>query len=158
MNSIRDAIKKALGEPQSMVEMLRKGDEPGHEFRGNQYADGSGQMGRTDKIGDQHKERNAAIAAQEAAQTAALKDTKGFTDGMSPMQAAKAVEVLNSNRSFNGRLATIKQEVQDRVAAGAKVSQGKEGRRLEMPDGRYLAEKNITKTGMDFAVHLIGKV
>ncbi|MGE5522376.1 MAG: LPD38 domain-containing protein [Rhodospirillaceae bacterium] len=110
---------------------------------------------RTDRIGDQMAARAREEAGREASTQAARDDTDGFADQMTPPLRRKAIEALNVNRLFDGELLTRKEGVRRAVAQGATITQGKEGRRLMKPDGAFLAERDISKTAMDYAAHLI---
>lgn len=110
---------------------------------------------RTDKIGDQHKAREAAKAQADAPPA----DYHGFGDKLAPMLRARMEKTLSTQMRFDGRFATRKEEVERRVAAGARVeSNAKDGRRLVNAEGGgFLAERDITKAAMDYAQHLIAQ-
>src|SRR5208337_1561938 len=75
-----------------------------------------------------------------------------FTELMTPMAAKRASNVLISTRVFNGEVMPIHEGIERRVAEGWKVeSSPQKGRRFTGPDGRFLDEGAITKTGMDYA-------
>lgn len=109
---------------------------------------------RTDRIGDQHKARDAANAQPEPAP----EDYHGFGDAMAPMLRARMEKALAVQMRFDGAFATRKAEIERRVAAGARVEpHDKDGRRLHSASGGYLTEKDITKSAMDYAEHLISQ-
>ena len=96
-------------------------------------------------------------AEKDAAKKAEEEDIDGFAEKATKLVRGRIVKTLNTPVSMNGRQTTRKAAVRERVAAGATVQQAKEGRRLVKPDGTYLGEDQITKTGMDYAEHLIAQ-
>ena len=109
------------------------------------------------------KSRSAAQAANQKKLEAAsdrkseANDIDGFMSNAAQVVRDRAIKTLNTSTSSNGILTTRKALIRERVANGAKVTQAKEGRRLVMPSGTYLAESDITKTAMNYAEHLIAK-
>lgn len=101
--------------------------------------------------------KQAAIADTEAKEAAKRSDMDGFGSDKTPVWRKNAEEALNKNITSGGRLTTRKDLVRDRVESGAEIVSGKEGRRLQLPDGRFLGEAQISKTAMDYAEHLIAK-
>ena len=83
--NVQSAMKAALRDGQSIVPaaLLRKGDEPGHEFRGNQYSGGGGGgMPSARAMAAESKARNDAArgdAKQQAKDKASdVKDKEKF--------------------------------------------------------------------------------
>ena len=101
--------------------------------------------------------RTRAKGEQEAQQASqATHDSwMGFTDSMEPKARAKAIEALNKQVSVSGNFAQRGQHIVELVKAGATVRDDKKYKRiLETPDGGFWAEKDLTKTALDFAVYL----
>jgi hypothetical protein len=103
---------------------------------------------RTDQIGDQYK-------AQQKAVQEPIKETDTFTDGMLPMQAKRVNDALDRSIQHNGKLTTRRAMVKALVDDGATIVEKNGERRLQRPNGNFLIEKDISKTAMDYADHLI---
>ncbi|MFA5706845.1 MAG: ParB/Srx family N-terminal domain-containing protein, partial [Candidatus Neomarinimicrobiota bacterium] len=103
---------------------------------------------RTDQIGDQYK-------AQQKAVQEPIKETDTFTDGMLPMQAKRVNDALDRSIRHNGKLTTRRAMVKALVDDGATIVEKNGERRLQRPNGNFLIEKDISKTAMDYADHLI---
>lgn len=71
--------------------------------------------------------------------------------------AEKARQSLLKPISRNGEESTIKELVETLVEEGRFIGDYDGKRILEHPDGRFVAEKYIGKTGMDYAEYLIYK-
>lgn len=129
----------------------------------------------TDNLRGRYVAREKAAAAQRTAEeqriangTKRIGDTAvatptaskptfgGFTDGMSPMQAKRATDALEKSVTAEGMLFRRHALVEKDVAIGAKIVLAKDGkRRLQRPNGVFRDESQISKTGMDYAAHLI---
>lgn len=101
------------------------------------------------------KEREQA--EKDAASKAEAEDIDGFMPNATKLVRGRIVKTLSTPIMQGGKQTTRKALVRERVAAGAKVEQAKEGRRLVMPSGAYLGEDQISKTAMDYAEHLIAQ-
>jgi hypothetical protein len=114
---------------------------------------------RTDQIGSspENQAKIAEAKAAEDAQAADDADMDGFKEGASVLARSAAREALNKNVVNNGRAITRKALVRDRIAKGATVQAVAGKRRLTNSDGSFLGEDQITKTGMDYAEHLIAQ-
>jgi hypothetical protein len=67
-------------------------------------------------------------------------------------------KALAKNVTNNGTVLSTRELVEKKVAEGAKVEVSKSGeRRLTAPDGSFLREAQISKTGMDYAGHLASR-
>ena len=103
----------------------------------------------------------AELAEQEkAAAEAAAARIAMFADfvahkGYSAPSAEKARRQLLKPIRRNGEESTIKTLVEELVAEGRVIGDYDGKRILEHPDGRFVAEKYIGKTGMDYAEYLI---
>lgn len=105
--------------------------------------------------------REAAKAAAEAAETARAAertDDDGFTAAMSSVARQRALTVLDAKQRFDGNPRRRKDAIREFVAQGRQVVGSGKNRRLEAPDGRYLREVDITKTGMDYAAFLTARL
>lgn len=67
----------------------------------------------------------------------------------------RIASTLRTAQKFNGEVKSRGLEVERLVSEGASVVVGKEGRRLQKQDGGFFAEKDITKTAMDYAEFLV---
>jgi hypothetical protein len=108
------------------------------------------------------KQRDADRKASEEKQkadeeTAAKKQVEyeasfgGFLSDK-PMNKGRQLKILGANRSYKGKVVTIKELIEQKVADGAVVN---DRGQLESPDGAYLGSDKITKIGIDYAKHLI---
>jgi len=129
----------------------------------------------TDNLRGRYAAREKAAAAQRTAEeqriangTKRIGDTAvatptapkptfaEFTDGMSPMQAKRAINALENSVSAEGMPWRRHELVEKDVANGAKIVLSKAGtRRLQRPNGVYRDESQISKTAMDYAAYLI---
>lgn len=103
-----------------------------------------------DEATARREQREAEEAKKEADYVASF---KGFRSD-SPMAFGKAKQALEKQVRYRNKVQTRKQIVEQAVADGAVV---KDGDRLEYPDGAFLDVANITKTGLDYAEHLISQ-
>ena len=94
------------------------------------------------------KEEQARL---EQEQLAGKRGLYGFTAGMSSVKARKIEEALDKQQGFNGQFTKRRIFVEKAVREGAVVT---EKDRLEWPDGRYFTERDVTKTGLEYAKHL----
>ena len=100
------------------------------------------------------KEKAAAEAeAARIAMFAEFVDYKGY----SAPSAEKARRTLLKPIRRNGAASTIKELVETLVEDGRFIGDDDGKRVLEHPDGRFVAEKYIGKTGMDYAEYLISR-
>ena len=99
-------------------------------------------------------EKEKAAAEAEAARIAMFADFVAHK-GYSAPSAEKARRALLKPIRRNGEESTIKALVEGLVAEGRFIGDDDGKRVLEHPDGRFVAEKYIGKTGMDFAEYLI---
>lgn len=81
-----------------------------------------------------------------------------FTADMTPMQRSKVQAALDVTLMSGGSPVSRKELVEQKVGEKSIITMSPVGvRRLESPDGRYVDEKQISKTAMDYAAHLIAK-
>lgn len=73
------------------------------------------------------------------------------------MQRKRARNYLTKGIRSNGETMPVRVLVEKRVADGWNIREKDGTRRLEHPDGRFFYEKDIGKTAMDYAAHLIEK-
>ena len=103
------------------------------------------------------KMRTEAQALKETEQQEKTK-YQDFTQSMSPMQASKAFNSLETNVQSGGVIVKRGDLVKQAVDDGAKIVIAKDGkRRLQKPDGTYRTESQVSKTAMDYADFLINK-
>ena len=101
----------------------------------------------TKTIGDTAKEKAPAESV--------VSIVDSFLKTLPAMAAAKARAALGVSMMRNGMPQTRQEIVEDMVAGGATVvAHAKDGRRLQKPDGAFIEEKRLTKTGMDYAKYL----
>jgi hypothetical protein len=102
------------------------------------------------------KEKSASVAAKASAEKAAYEETYGFADQLSPRSRARAIAALNKVQGFNRKYMPRKEAILGFVKQGAKIDhEGRFGRVLRLPSGSFWTEKDLTKTGMDFAAYMI---
>ena len=104
------------------------------------------------ELAEQEKVKKEA----EAARIAMFADFVAHK-GYSAPSAEKARRALLKPISWKGEASTIKALVEGLVADGRFIGDYDGKRILEHPDGRFVAEKYIGKTGMDYAEYLISK-
>jgi hypothetical protein len=96
---------------------------------------------------------------QEQRRLSSRNSWMGFTDQMPPHQKAKSITTLEFTVSHNGVVRSRGDLVVDLIGVGYTVQQSRSfGRILTSPEGAFLSEKDLTKTGMDFAEFLTAKV
>lgn len=85
-------------------------------------------------------------------------DIDGFADDKSPMARQKAKAALMTTVRSNGRYMTRRDLIREMVNEGAELADHKQfGRILRRPNGAFIEQAKLTKTGMDYAEHLIRK-
>ena len=105
------------------------------------------------------QEVNAAYrpmgSGQPATEPPPKKDLKGFADNLSPMVRGKIQQALDVSVMNQGKPVTRRELIEQKVSAGSTVQTTKDGeRRLTAPDGSFLGEDQITKSGMSYADYL----
>lgn len=68
------------------------------------------------------------------------------------MSKGRQLKVLGASRNYQGKVVTVKDIVEKKVANGAVVD---DKGRLMSPDGSWLGSDKLTKIGIDYARHLI---
>ena len=101
-------------------------------------------------------EKEKAAAEAEAARIALFAEFVAVKKYSAPV-AEKARRQLLKPISWKGEESTIKALVEALVAESRFIGDYDGKRVLEHPDGRFVAEKPIGKTGMDYAEYLISK-
>ena len=89
---------------------------------------------------------------KESADRAAREDLDEFDSSMTPMQRGRVLSALSKQVNYGGRVLTKRDLIRDRVNAGYTVD---EDGNLADPDGSFLGPNVLTKTGIDYARHLI---
>lgn len=106
-------------------------------------------------------EEDARKAAEAAEAERVHAELEGFTDGMAPMVAGRVVKTLDVTMNFNGAFMTRKARIRQLVIEhGAHIGKWAGQRILEWTEGgqtAHLDEGQLTKTGLDFAAHLIAR-
>lgn len=99
------------------------------------------------------------IAHHEGIEKAAPTRYQSFLTSLSPMQAAKARAVLETQVRYNGQEFLPRHELIGRkIDSGAQIeNHPKFGRILKSGDGAFFDTKNATKTGLDYAEFLLQK-
>jgi len=102
------------------------------------------------------QEAHKEATEKEALKKAQDEDLDGFDKGMSPMKRKKVLEALNKRVSINKKFASRRDHVRRLVQEGRRVKDHPKFRRiLQDDDGVFLSERDLTKTGLDYAEHLI---
>jgi len=91
---------------------------------------------------------------KEAEQKRQAEDLDEFDSSMTPMQRGRVISALSKQVNYGGRVLTKRDLIRDRVDAGYTVD---EDGNLADPDGSFLGPNVLTKTGIDYARHLIGR-
>lgn len=97
-----------------------------------------------ERTAEREKEHNEALSS-----FLATKDN--------PMIRSRVRKFLTSSIKSDGKITSVRELVEKRVADGWHITERDGTRRLKHPDGRFFFEKDIGKTAMDYAVHLIEK-
>ncbi|MDJ7441713.1 LPD5 domain-containing protein [Salmonella enterica] len=97
-----------------------------------------------ERTAEREKEHNEALSS-----FLATKDN--------PMIRSRVRKFLTSSIKSDGKITSVRELVEKRVADGWHITERDGTRRLEHPDGRFFFEKDIGKTAMDYAAHLIEK-
>jgi len=103
-----------------------------------------------DKIARQEKAK-----ADEEATVKKQQEYEGSFQGFlsdTPMVKGRQLSTLGKQRSYQGKVVTVKELIEQKVADGAIVN---DDGQLESADGAYLGSDKITKIGIDYARHLI---
>jgi hypothetical protein len=99
-----------------------------------------------------NKEREEAEKLEKAKE----EDTNGFADNLSPINKAKVLAALNKQVSINKNFITQKEFIHKAVQEGAKVVQNRTfGRVLQLSNGGFFSQADLTKIALDYAEYLI---
>lgn len=104
--------------------------------------------------------RTRARAAKETESAAEAQRIRwgGFTDSMTPRGRARADKTLSRQVSVQGNFNSRGSHVEILVSAGySVVEHPKRGRILESPTGGFFTERDLTKTGLDYAEFLTSR-
>lgn len=136
------------------------------------YVRGDGKRGGGDSIHDtlegarkeaelQQRRESDRKAAQDKAkfdEEAAIKKQSDYESSFggflsdNAMNKGRQLNVLGANRIYQGKVVTVKDVVEQKVANGAVIN---DKGHLISPDGAWLSSSKITKIGIDYAKHLI---
>lgn len=108
-----------------------------------------------DRMVEAQQKHEKAAAEREKKHDEALASFLATKDG--EMHRKRARNYLTSSIRSDGKITSVRELVEKRVADGWRIREKDGTRRLEHPDGRFLFEKDIGKTAMDYADHLIEK-
>ncbi|HFD9218972.1 TPA: LPD38 domain-containing protein [Salmonella enterica] len=108
-----------------------------------------------DRMVEAQQKHEKAAAEREKKHDEALASFLATKDG--EMHRKRARNYLTSSIRSDGKITSVRELVENRVADGWRIREKDGTRRLEHPDGRFLLEKDIGKTAMDYANHLIEK-
>ena len=97
--------------------------------------------------------RDQEVEDKKAKEESAKQDLDGFTDGMTPMAAGRAVSTLAAMVNYKGRHVSRRDLVREKVKNGAVIATVSGERVLQSPDETFLGAKQITKIGLDYAEH-----
>lgn len=113
-----------------------------------------------ERIAAEYEERLKRIVeedAKAAEQKAIAEDIDGFGDDMNPLTRGRTVSVLNSQRRFRGEAKSIKDVVRTLVNEGRTIDTINGERALVDADGKYIGERALLATGLEYAAYLIAK-
>ena len=81
-----------------------------------------------------------------------------YVETFGPMQKARVSAALDKQVQSRDRLISRADLVQEMVGDGARiVPHPTDGRKLQRPNGSFIEESRLTKTGMDYAAYLIAE-
>ncbi len=100
------------------------------------------------------KAQAEGIKTAEAATKAEAEDTDGYADQFSPLKRARIVKTLLKQQGINGVVDSRRNHLRRLIAEGRRVVTVKGERILRSADGSFLTERDVTKTGMDYAEYL----
>jgi len=106
---------------------------------------------------DEKNARQEKAKADEETEVKKQQEYEGSFQGFlsdTPMVRGRQLSTLGKQRSYQGKVVTVKELIEQKVADGAIVN---EDGQLESPDGAYLDSNKITKIGIDYARHLIAR-
>jgi transposase len=108
------------------------------------------------KMYESRQKMAAGAQAQREAEQQEKTKYQDFTQSMTPMQASKAFNALETNVQSGEQLFKRGDLVKQAVDEGAEIVIARDGkRRLQKQDGSYRTESQISKTAMDYADYLI---
>ena len=100
------------------------------------------------------RERVTAAASEEESAVS----LGSFDETLTPHKRAVARRALNREIMVGGKhYPAIKELIQERVSGGARVVGDGEKRRLEMPSGAFLWQKDLGKIALDYAEHIMSE-
>jgi hypothetical protein len=106
---------------------------------------------RESKAAADEKDRQAAEAQ------AGREDLDGFDADMTPMQRGRVRDALTRMMNYRGKAMSRRDIIRALVADGAQIVDWAGTPALERPDESGLDQKALTKTGIDYARHLLAK-
>ncbi|MDJ3787827.1 LPD5 domain-containing protein [Salmonella enterica] len=130
----------------------REGGKTEHE---QEMEDRRARLEEADRMVQAQQKHEKAAAEREKKHDEALASFLATKDG--EMHRKRARNYLTSSIKSDGKITSVRELVENRVADGWRIREKDGTRRLEHPDGRFLFEKDIGKTAMDYADHLIEK-
>ena len=102
------------------------------------------------------QEASKQAMEKEAQQKADVEDVDGFDKSMSPLKRKKVLNALNKSVRVQGKFSKRKDAIRRLVDDGYVVKDHPKFRRvLQDPNANFFTEKDLTKTGLDYAEHLI---
>ncbi len=87
----------------------------------------------------------------EEVRAAERRNLDGYEGDLSPMKLGRVQATLTALVNYSGRVISRRDLIRSKVADGWTVTSSG----LEAPDGVYLSEKALTKTGLDYAGYLV---
>ncbi len=106
----------------------------------------------TANLAFQKRQQEKALLEHQAALLA--DDVDGFDAGMAPMARRRVIDALNKLICHGGKAIRRKDLIKGWLAQGAEVRQTKFGRVLQLPNGNFLTQADLTKTAIDYANYL----
>lgn len=95
--------------------------------------------------------------ASEDKAKATSEELDGFDSGMTPMKRGAVIKQLTTRLNYRGTEMTRRDLIRKLVNEGRRVESEDGERRLINDRDEFLGEKTLTKAGMDYAEHLIGR-
>lgn len=130
-------------------------EQPGNSSREQELEARNARLEEAKRMVEAQQKLEKQSAERQKAHDEALASFLATKTG--EMQRKRARNYLTKGIRSNGETMPVRVLVEKRVADGWNIREKDGTRRLEHPDGRFFFEKDIGKTAMDYAAHLIEK-
>lgn len=107
-----------------------------------------------------HEKAEREREEKEAAEKGERENTYGFAEQFGAMRRQKVLDALLKQRSYNGKFMTLKEKIESMYREGYEVkphTKFKQIAQLGDEYGRFLTQRDLTKTGLDYLRYLNDK-